>query len=361
IFGAHVVAISAPEEGGERIVFINKAMPVRKNPVVAASGTKANSTATSNQMLLDVNPAAGLVAAGKNPALPFVASDGVYMEFEVGSELRRYNVSSVSGSLANFRTTFSMGENTDGFYSTTALTATVINASWSLKVRGASIVVPGSNPPRLDYSLVSEVVAEANAGFKNRRLYSVFPDTIKTTVAGVEKSLPGYYACAAITGMVASQPPQQGFTNFPMSGLTGVVGTEKFTKKQLNTMAGGGTYVLIQDVQGGPVTSRHQVSTDGTSIETRELSITKVVDFTAKFLRASIRKFIGVQTIDEQFLDTIGTTIQGILNFLIETGVLNGAEINNILQDADQPDTVLVDITLDVPYPANYIRLTLAV
>lgn len=361
IFGAHVVAISAPEQGGERIVFINKAMPVRKNPVVAASGTKANSTATSNQMLLDVNPAAGLVAAGKNPALPFAASDGVYMEFEVGSELRRYSVSSVSGSLANFRTTFSTGENTDGFYSTTTLSSTVINASWSLKVRGASIVVPGSNPPRLDYSLVSEVVAEANAGFKNRRLYSVFPDTIKTTVAGVEKSLPGYYACAAITGMVASQPPQQGFTNFPMSGLTGVVGTEKFTKKQLNTMAGGGTYVLIQDVQGGPVTSRHQVSTDGTSIETRELSITKVVDFTAKFLRASIRKFIGVQTIDEQFLDTIGTTIQGILNFLIETGVLNGAEINNILQDADQPDTVLVDITLDVPYPANYIRLTLAV
>jgi len=361
IFGTHVVAISAPEQGGERIVFINKAMPVRKNPTVAASGTKANSTATSNQMLLDVNPAAGLVAAGKNPALPFTAADGVYMEFEVSNELRRYNVSSVSGSLANFRTTFASGENTDGFFSTTALTTTVINASWSLKVRGVSITVPGSNPARLDYSLVAEVVAEANAGFKNRRLFSVFPDTIKTTVAGVEKSLPGYYACAAISGMVASQPPQQGFTNFGISGLTGVVGTEKFTKKQLNTMAGGGTYILIQDVQGGPVTSRHQVSTDGTSIETRELSITKVVDFTAKFLRASIRKFIGVQTIDDQFLDTIGTTIQGILNFLVETGVLNGAEINNILQDSDQPDTVLVDITLDVPYPANYIRLTLAV
>jgi hypothetical protein len=361
IWSTHVVAMSAPEQGGERIVFINKKMPVEANPIVAASGTKANSTATNNQMLLDVNPAAGLVAAGINPALPIPVSAGVFMEFEVNGEFRRYNVSSVSGSLVNLNVTFTGSQNTDGFYTTTALTETVVNASWSLKVRGKSLIIPGSNPPRLDYSLVAETVAQANSGIKNRRLYSVFPDTIKTTIGGVEKRLPGYYACAAIAGMCAGQPPQQGFTNFPIVGLTGVVGTEKFSKKQLNNMAGGGTYILIQDVQGGPVSSRHQVSTDLTSIETRELSITKVVDFTAKFLRSSIKKFIGVQTINEQFLDTVGTTIQGILNFLVETGVLNGAELNNILQDEENPDTVLVDITLDVPYPANYIRLTLVV
>lgn len=361
MFSSHVTAMSEPQEGGERIAFVNKVMPVRRNPVIAASGTQTNSTTTMNQMLLDVNPAAGLVAAGVNPALPMTAEMGVYMEFDVGGELRRYNVSSVSGSLANFRTSFTGSQNTDGFYTTTARTETVLNAAWSLKVRGTSIMVPGSNPPRLDYGLVAETVAGANSGYKNRRLFSVFPDTIKTTVAGVEKMLPGYYACAAITGMVASQPPQQGFTNFPIAGLTGVVGSEKFTKRQLNEMAGGGTYILVQDVQGGPVTSRHQLSTDTSIIEYRELSITKIVDFVAKFLRASVRKFIGVQVINDQFLDTIGTTIQGILSFLIETGVLNGAEVNNILQDEDNPDTVLVDITLDVPYPANYIKITLVV
>lgn len=361
MFSSHVTAMSEPQEGGERIAFVNKVMPVRRNPVIAASGTQSNSTATTNQMLLDVNPAAGLVAAGVNPALPMTPEMGVYMEFDVGGELRRYNVANVSGSLVNFNVTFTGSQNSDAFYTTTPRTETVLNSAWSLKVRGTSIMVPGSNPPRLDYGLVAETVAAANEGYKNRRLFSVFPDAIKTTVAGVEKSLPGYYACAAITGMVASQPPQQGFTNFPIAGLTGVVGTEKFTKRQLNEMAGGGTYILIQDVQGGPVTSRHQVSTDTSIIEYRELSITKIVDFVAKFLRASVRKFIGVQVINDQFLDTIGTTIQGILSFLIETGVLNGAEVNNILQDEDNPDTVLVDITLDVPYPANYIKITLVV
>lgn len=32
-----------------------------------------------------------------------------------------------------------------------------------------------------------------------------------------------------------------------------------------------------------------------------------------------------------------------------------------IIQDKTNPDTVLVDVTLDVPYPCNYIRLTLVV
>lgn len=357
----HVTAMSAPEQGGERVVFYSNRVPTRANPGIAASGTQGNSTATNNQLLLDVNPASGLVALGLNPADPFTAEDGVYVELEVDGELRRYSVSSVSGALANFRVSFATGENTDAFYSTVALTEELVNAAWSMKVRGESLAIPGSNPERLDYSLVADTVAEANAAINNRRAYSVFPDTIRTTINGIEKSLPAYYGCAAIVGMIAGQPPQQPFTNFPITGLTGVVGTEKFTKRQLNIMAGGGTYILIQDVVGGPVTSRHQLSTQLLSIETRELSITKVVDFTAKFLRLGVRKFIGTQVINNQLLDTIGTTIQGMLTFLIESGVLNGANINNIIQDENAPDTVLVDITLDVPFPCNYIRITLVV
>lgn len=357
----HVVAMSDPSQGGERIVFFGHKMPVTKNPGIAASGSQANSTATANQLLLDTNPAAGLVALGLNPADPFAVSDGVYVEVEVAGELRRYSVGSVSGALANLNVTFTGSENSDAFYTTTALTEVVVNSPWAMKVRGESLVIPGSNPARMDYSLVSETVAEANAGYKNRRAYSIFPDAIKTTINGIEKSLPSYYACAAIAGMTAGQPPQQGFTNFPITGLTGVVGSEKFTKRQLNVMAGGGTYILVQDVTGGPVTARHQVSTDLTSIEFRELSITKVVDFVAKYLRLGVRKFIGTQVINNQLLDTIGSTLQGMLTFLIESGVLNGANINNIVQDESSPDTILVDITLDVPYPCNYIRITLVV
>ncbi len=359
LWRTHAAVMSEPEQGGERIVFQALANPVRKNPSLALSGTQANSTGTSNQMLLDADPASGLLDLGVNPSDPFAEDDEVYLEFEVDGQLRRYNISSVTGALANFRTSFSSDFNTDGFYSTTTLNTVVINAAYSLNVRGESLVIPGSNPEKLDPSLISTTVADANATFASHRVYSLFPDTIKTTINGIEKSLPSYYASAAIVGMIAAQPPQQGFTNFPISGLTGVVGTERFTKRQLNVMAGGGTYILIQDVQGGAVTSRMQLSTDTTSIETRELSITKVVDFVAKFLRIGVRKYIGTNNINDQLLDTIGTTINGMLAFLIEVGVVNGANLNNIVQDASQPDTLLVDVTLDVPFPCNYIRIVL--
>lgn len=361
LWSSHVSVMSEGIQGGERIVFVNKETPVHKNSVVAASGTQANSTATDDQLQLDTSPAAGLVEAGINPSLPLTVDDGVYIEFEVDGELRRYNLSSVSGALVNFNTSFASDENEDGFYSTATFEETLLNAAWSLKVRGDSLTVPGSNPERLDYSLVADTVSGMNESLKNRRVFSVFPDTVKTTVAGVEKSVPGYYACAAIVGMVAAQPAQQGFTNFPVAGITGVTGTEKFSRKQLNVMAGGGTYILWQETPAAAVTCRHQVSTDLTSIEHRELSITKSVDFVAKFLRAAVRRYIGTLNVNDQFLDTIGTTINGLLQFLVESGVLNEANLNGVLQDSEHPDTIVVDITLGVAYPANYIKITLVV
>jgi hypothetical protein len=361
LFAAHVLVMSEPEQGGERIVLFNKTTPTRLTPTAVANGTSANSTVTANQLLIDVTPQAGLIDAGLNPSLPFTPSQGVYLEFTWEGTFYRYNVTSVVGGLVNFNTTFGTGENDDLFYTTSTLPTGIVDASWAMKVRGASISVPGSNPPRPDYSLVATTVSEANGEIGNRRAYSLFPDIIKTTVSGIEKELPGYYACACVAGQIAGLPPQQGLTNYPIVGLTGVVGVEKYTRRQLNQMAGGGTYILMQEVQGGPVFARHQLSTDTTSVETRELSVTKIVDFVAKFLRVGVRRFIGRQNINSVFLDTVGTTIQAMLQFLIEQGILNGANLNNIIQDPNAPDTVMVDVTLDVPFPCNYLRLTLVV
>jgi hypothetical protein len=361
LFNTHVTLMSQPEEMGERIVLFNKTQPTTRAPRAVVSGVSANSTATADQLLVDVTPQAGLVDAGINPSLPFTVANGVYIEFNWNGVFYRYSISSVTGGLVNLRTTFAAGENDDYFYEVVALPTDILDAAWSMNVRGASLMIAGSSPAKPDYSLVASTVATLNSGIANRRAYSFFPDTVKTTVAGLEKEVPGYYACAVVAGMIAGLPPQQGLTNYPMTGLTGVVGTEKFTKKQLDQMAGGGAFILMQEVQGGPVFCRHQLSTDTSTIETRELSITKDVDFVAKFLRAGIRRFIGRQNITSVFLDTIGTTITGMLEFLKDNGILNGAQLNNIIQDPENPDTVMIDVTLDVPYPCNYIRLTLVV
>jgi hypothetical protein len=364
LFRTHAVHMSSAEQKGERILIQVPSVPDRAVDTVIASGLSANTSATPNQLVVDVNPGQGLVNNGITDFLDISEGDNVFVELVIatpsGQEVRNYSVSTVVGTLVEFRTTFSSGFNQDGFYSVTPLTETLVNADWSMRIRGAELLIPGSTLP--DKNKIAETVAAMNQSAKNRRVYSLFPDTIVASVGGIEEALPAYYAAAAITGQIAANPPQQGFTNFPIAGLTGVQGSnDTFSTRQLNIMAGGGTYILVQDSPGAAVISRHQLSTDLTSIETRELSITKVVDFVAKFLRTGLRNFIGTFNITQPFLDTLSTVIQGMLTFLEEGGVILGGDLNNLIQDKNQPDTVLVDVTLDVPYPCNYIRLTLVI
>jgi hypothetical protein len=169
-----------------------------------------------------------------------------------------------------------------------------------------------------------------------------FPDQVAATINGLETLLPGFYAAAALAGMVGQNPPQQSLTRFPMTGLTQVKGSnDKFNSRQLNVMAGGGAWVMIQEAQGAP--------------------ITKVVDYTAKFLRRSLLNYIGRFNITQGFLDTLSQVIDGLGGFLVEQGTLVGFSLTQIIQDTDAPDTVLVDTLLDVPFPCNFIRLTLVI
>lgn len=363
MFITHAVAMAAPTQKGERIVFFNPPVPTRAVPTLLASGTSGDTTATSNEFLLDVNPTSALVAEGLDP-LSLAVSDDVYLEVTIttvsGSTLRRYNVSSVNSVLATLNVTFSASQNTDGFFTTTPLTEALTAVSWSLFVRGVPLVITGSTLP--DKDAIASTVATKATQYKERRAYYVFPDTVSASIDGIDTKIPAFYACAAITGMVANFPPQQGFTNLPMTGFTGVLGSnDTYSNKQLSIMAAGGVYILIQEAQGAPLICRHQLSTNTTTIETRELSITKVVDFVAKFLRTGLRNFIGTFNVTQPFLDTLSTVIQGMLGFLSEQGVIIGADLNNLIQSKTAPDTVLVDITLDVPYPCNYIRLTLVI
>jgi len=364
-FMAHVNAMSEPEQKGERILFFNPKIPTRARPTIVGSGTDANSTATTNELTLDVNIAPALIALGIDPNLPINPTTGAIVNevyVDLGTDDKLYLVQQVTGgTILKLRTTFVAGEgNDDAFFSSTALPTGIISDSWSVNLRGAELLVAGTSKP--DKELIAETIQANAKAYGFRRGFYVHPDAVKLNTSGLEQQVAGYYGAACVAGMVGQLPPQQGFTNYPIVGLTGVVGSSDFFKEsQLNVIAGGGVYILVHDSATGPVVCRHQLSTDLTSIETRELSITKVVDFTAKFQRVGLRNFIGKSNITQPFLDMLSTIVQGQLDFLTEGNVLIGAAINNLIQDADNPDTVLVDETLDVPYPCNYIRLTLVV
>lgn len=356
-FSTHVTAISQPDSKGERIAFICPRMPSEDLPTLVTSG-QGDSTVTTNVFDTHVaSLAADLLAAGVDPIGTIPVSAGVYLD--VASNANKYSVASLSGTAITVRVAFAAGENDDNFYATTNLPATLIAENFTIYVRGVPLVTSTDEP---DYARIAEAYQKLGQVYLNRRLVMVAPETVGATIDGTEQELPGYYLCAALAGMVGQLAPQQGFTNYPIAGFTRVKGSnDVFTRRQMNVGAAGGTYWVVQETAGAPLSTRHQLTTDMTSIETRELSITKIVDFVAKFMRAGLRNFIGRFNITQPFLDMLSTVIQGQISYLTSSGVLVGADLNNIVQDSTAPDTVLIDVTLDVPYPCNYIRLTLIV
>lgn len=237
------------------------------------------------------------------------------------------------------------------------------NQSWAVKTIGEALVVPGTNPPIIDRDAVVEVLAAVASSFRNRRVLFVQPDTVATTaITGVEEVLPGFYLSCAIAGMTGEQEPEQGFTNFPIAGFTRLVNSnDVYSDRQIDVARAGGVYWVSQEATGASVASVHQLTTDVSSIETREYSITKVVDYTAKFLRSGLKRLIGTFNITPEFLDQLSTVIQGMLQSLIAEGHLINATLDRIVVDESQPDRILVDITLDVPFPSNFIKITLIV
>jgi hypothetical protein len=358
IFATHVSMMSEPDSKGERIVFINPAMPTEAVPALVDSGTDGDSTGTTNEFNTKIATLpADLLAAGIDPTGSITAADGLYLD--VASDTKRYNISAVVGSIITIRVAFAPGENDDAYFSGSNLANDLVSEAFSIYIRGAKLLTVTGKP---DYPLIAQAYQDTGNLYANRRVIMVAPDFCGASIEGVEQKLKGYYMCAAIAGMVGQLAPQQGFTNYPITGFTRVIGSnDVFSEKQMSVAAAGGTYWILQEVAGGPLTCRHQLTTDLTSIETRELSITKVVDFVAKFMRGGLRNFIGKFNITQPFMDSLSTVVQGQLSFLTETGVLLGGDLNNIIQDKDAPDTVLIDVTLDVPYPCNYIRLTLVI
>lgn len=360
VFNTHVQVMSEPANRSERIVLFNPSTPTRELDELVGSGTRGDGLTTITFDTKITNLSALLQASGVSPLGTIPADAGVFLDISVDG--LAYSISAVSGSVVTVRTTaaqFPLGTNDDNFYAESDLPSPLINEVFSVRIRGAELrTVSGT----LDKNAVASTVQQLSQSFGNRRTWVTFPDKCRATIGGVEQVIEGYYMNAATAGAIAQQPPQQSFTNFPIAGFTGVVGSNStYSEGQLDTMAAGGTYIYIQEGASTPIFARMALTSDITSIETRTDSITKVVDFTAKFMRTSLRNFIGRFNITQGFLDTLGTAVQGVFGFLVENEILINGQLSNIVQDENNRDTVIIDTVLDVPVPCNYIQLTLLV
>lgn len=355
----HVDEMSQPVNGLERVVMLNPSRPTRKSPTLVASGPLGNVTAapTSNVVETGIANIQPLLAALGYPGPYNPASTvdvPVYLEFE--DDTNKYLIQSISGGQVTINDGVLTSGNDDGFYyapGSPVFTSSIVDRPFSIKIRGALLA-----------NRTEEAVAygELALGYRDRRVIATAPAQAKATIDGLETLIDGYYLSCALAGKTSSKLPQEPLTESSLVGFTGVVGSQdRYSEAQLKILSGSGLWVFYQEADGQPVRTRHQLSTDMSTVEKREFSITTALDFASKLIRSSLRNFIGRFNITTTVQDAITTTMEGLRNFLLRLGVFESFEINAIRQNSTDPTRLEIDVTVGVYYPLNYIQVTLVV
>jgi hypothetical protein len=211
-------------------------------------------------------------------------------------------------------------------------------------------------------------VAAQSTTLASKRVWHVQPDLVGVAVDGVTKYLPGYYLCCGLAGMGAGFPVQQGFTNIGVAGIVDLKNSNfYFSKTNLNAMAEAGTCLFVQETQDGIPYVRHELTTDMTVTEYREMLVVKNWDFLSYFYYDKLKGFIGSWNITP---DTINTIRQSIVasSELVKAKKLPkiGApllsyKIEKLEQNAYNKDNLDVIVNVGVVYPLNYLNLHLVI
>lgn len=204
----------------------------------------------------------------------------------------------------------------------------------------------------------------------SRRLVVTWPDIVKIPVGSNIRPLPGYFLGCSVGALTTALPTQQGFTNTSVAIYTGVVNSSKyFSNTQLNVIAGGGVMIFVQDVLDvSALYIRHQLTTDMSAIKFQEYSITKNVDFIAKFIRTNHTQFPGKYNVVDAAFDDLKTSATGIIKFLRDDtkqpkigGVIKSGQLISAEQDPSNIDAIIENWSLDIPIPLNNLDITIFV
>jgi hypothetical protein len=367
----HCTTYSAASEKHERIAFLNRAFPGYSSATVIASGTSGNTEATFDDATDTDNYAkfSTDVDFSANTDFTDAVSDGDTLVLVVSAASSNTHAPTLAAGASTemYGLTVSDVDADDGFVIDLVAADveaaellddgddwnSLVDVTWTVYSIGTAISTS---------SAAADRVADFGGIYESRRSFLVWPSDCSASVDGSDLNLSGYYMGAAWAGRVASESPGKPFTNMTINGFTALkYSNGYFTESQLDDVAGGGTFVMVQDTESGPVSCRHQLATDVSSIQKRELSITKTVDYIAKFFRNALEGKIGRFNITQSLMDSLSLQVQGILKLFVDSGLLNSGQLTSIEVDSDNPDTLNIVVLLGVPYPCNYIALTLQI
>lgn len=186
-------------------------------------------------------------------------------------------------------------------------------------------------------------VIELAAGFKSRRFVVIYPDTAvillqdSSGVTEVESILDGSFLAAAFAGLRAS--PQFDVAE-PMTRKR-IIGFQRLgrrlTEPVMNQVAQAGVTVLKEI--GSELVVRHCLTTDMSSVLTREYNVTTANDLVQRLARQVLDPFIGRKFLRGTEAD-VETAVGSMLINLVNADIIS--EYASIRAEADRSDPTVL-------------------
>jgi hypothetical protein len=219
------------------------------------------------------------------------------------------------------------------------------------------------NQTKGDYA---DALADHAQQYNDRRVVSVYADN---PVESDGTPLELFYVAAALSGQRSGAAPHAPLSQIDLTSIN-LDPLLKFSRDQLNVIAGGGNWIVTKDFDGR-VYTRHQVTTyqDVDDLNQREQSKTTNLDHISRDFYLNTRDLFGQSNVSPEMLSLIrqriNTLIERISNrpYPAKLGpqMLN-AEIIRLAVDETLRDTIIVEIDPGLPDPLNtlVIRFTVS-
>ena len=296
---------------------------------------------------------ATITSSGSSSTVTGVDVDFIAAGVAVGDELR-YNYSAGCG---------------DTTYSGASVTEVV--SSTELKI-GVGVDVSPASKIEVWHPVTKSEAATQIRGYSealtNRRVKNIWPDMIDLETYSDQ---PGYFQCAILAGTRAGTYPHQGLTNYPVPFVSKDSPRFEYfnTRDLLNTVAGGGTWIVTVDEDGNVIT-RHQLTTgyveSNPDSNESEDTVTANLDYiTFQLLDVIV---IGTANTSDSYLEQLQHDADDVLrvdmkntpNAFIGPQLVSGTITSLERSDYDQ-NTLIMNCTLDLPDAVNEVDLTLQV
>jgi hypothetical protein len=212
---------------------------------------------------------------------------------------------------------------------------------------------------------ISEAMVDVAKSFSNKRLRLVQPDVVMLNINSVDYIMPGYYLCVAYGAMRAGFPPHQGFTTLGVGGIKRIFRSNKYFKDtQLDEMAGGGVFWVIQDEPEALPYCIYQTTTDTTQLETIEDSVVATIDFASKFYKDNLKAVLGRFNVNEISVKYVSAVIKDVTDKMLRMSypyigsIILSGQLKTITTSADK---IIPTVVIKVPFPVNAVDLYLEV